>query len=51
MNGESLCPDELVERTGLSASQVLSALTLLQVRGAVLAVRGNRFRAAEQGKA
>lgn len=51
LGGECLRPDELVDRTGMPAGQVLSALTLLQVRGAVFAVQGNRFRAAEQGKA
>lgn len=45
LGGETLCPDELVERTGWTASQVLSELTMLQVAGVIAPAGGNRFRA------
>lgn len=41
----SLSADEVVERTQISARYVLSALTMLQVQGAVEELPGRRFRA------
>ena len=35
--------DELVERTGLPARRVLSALTLLQIQGYLTELPGKRF--------
>lgn len=40
-----LSADEVVERTQISARYVLSALTMLQVQGAVEEIPGRRFRA------
>ena len=52
LGNETLCPDELVERTGWPARQVLSELTMLQVEGFVTPAGGNRFRASRTiGKA
>ena len=39
----ALRPDELIERTDIPANRVLSALTLLQVRGYMKEETGNRF--------
>ena len=40
-----LSADEVVERTQISARYVLSALTMLQVQGAVEELPGRRFHA------
>lgn len=42
---QTLHPDELVEQTGLPARRVLSALTLLQMKGYVQEETGKRFSA------
>ncbi len=36
--------DDIVERTGLTTSQVISALTMLEIKGAVQALPGRRYR-------
>ena len=41
--GSALTPDEVVERTQIPAKRVLSALTMLQVQGAVEERPGRRF--------
>ena len=45
LKGRSLSADEVVERTQIPARYVLSALTMLQVQGAVEEGAGRRFRA------
>lgn len=45
LGDRSLHPDELAQSTGLSAQRILSALTLLQVRGFVYEEAGRRFTA------
>ena len=42
----SVSADDLVERTQIEARRVLSALTMLQIRGLVVEESGNRFRSA-----
>lgn len=43
LEGAALTSDELVERTGLPARRVLSALTLLQIQGYLTELPGKRF--------
>ena len=45
LGAESLHPDELAERSGIPARRVLSALTLLEMRGCVQSAPGNMFTA------
>ena len=45
LGGRTLHPDELVEATGIPARRVLSALTMLQLRGYVEERPGKRFEA------
>ena len=45
MDGGMLRADDLVERTQIPARRVLSALTLLQVKGYVSEESGKRFQA------
>lgn len=44
LDKETLTMDELIEASGLSAGNVLSMLTLLEVKGYVQQLAGNRFR-------
>ena len=46
LGAESLHPDELAERSGIPARRVLSALTLLEMRGCVKSAPGHVFTAA-----
>ena len=43
MKSEAAYPDEIVEHSGLAASKVLSALTMLELRGYVAQKQGKRF--------
>jgi DNA processing protein len=43
MNGEAVAVDDIVEGTRLPAGVVMAELTMLQIRGAVVRVGGNRF--------
>lgn len=45
LGAEKLHPDELTERSGIPARRVLSALTLLEMRGHVKSAPGNLFTA------
>ena len=46
LGAEGLHPDELAERTGIPARRILSALTLLEMRGWVKSAPGHLFTAA-----
>ena len=43
---DTLHPDELAEAAGIPARRVLSALTILEMRGVVRSAPGSRFAAA-----
>ena len=51
LGAESLHPDELAERSGIPARRVLSALTLLEMRGCVKSAPGHVFTAAAGSQA
>lgn len=44
LEGRLCTADDVIERTGIPAKRVLSALTMLQVRGFVKEEAGKRFR-------
>lgn len=44
ISGKELTPDEIVRISGVSTSRALSLLTLLEIRGVVIKLPGNKFK-------
>lgn len=44
LSSKPLLADDIVNATGLSAAQVISAMTMLEIKGAVQALAGRRYR-------